>query len=89
VADGSIALRRCPTNPLPAPPAPALPPSQKRHLARYNELSPACAGWLLGVPEAEEPTLSDMEEAARTLSGSERWELFEIAVDSWRDEAES
>jgi hypothetical protein len=37
------------------------------------------------VPDAEEPTLSQMEEAARTLSGSERWEVFEIALGRVRE----
>jgi hypothetical protein len=44
-----------------------------------------CAGWLLRVPNVEEPTPSQMEEAARLLMGSRRWEFFEIALGRVRD----
>ncbi len=76
----------------PLPEEPDLPLAQKRHLDWYNELSldiRRALDWLLNVPDAEEPTLSEMKEAVRFLTGSDHWKHFEIAVDDLRDETES
>ncbi len=60
---------------------------QRRGAALSGTMSwpPVCAGWLLHVPGAEESTLSEMEEAARALDGSGRWEVFEITLGRVRE----